>query len=151
MSALATVQTLTSYKAWANEALFATLRAALPELDRSGDVGLARLVLDHALVVDLIFQAHLNGVPHGFTATRSDAPPALSELAERCHEVDRWYVDYASSVSEVTLSRRSDIRFTDGNNLSMSPLEMILHVVNHGTYHRGNVGVLLQRNGIVPA
>ena len=28
--------------------------------------------------------------------------------------------------------------------------EIIFHVVNHGTYHRGNVGVLLQQNSISP-
>lgn len=28
--------------------------------------------------------------------------------------------------------------------------EIILHVCLHGTYHRGNAGFLLQKNGIVP-
>jgi uncharacterized damage-inducible protein DinB len=149
MSTLATVKTLTSYKAFANELLFAGLRAA-PGLERTAEFDLIRLVLDHALVVDLIFQAHLKGVAHAFTATRSSELPALSGLAERSRELDRWYVDYAENASEEGLTRRAEVRFTDGKTVSMSPAEMIFHVVNHGTYHRGNVGVLLHKNGIVP-
>jgi uncharacterized damage-inducible protein DinB len=28
--------------------------------------------------------------------------------------------------------------------------EMLLHVATHGTYHRGNIGIVLQKNGIAP-
>jgi uncharacterized damage-inducible protein DinB len=28
--------------------------------------------------------------------------------------------------------------------------EIILHVCLHGTYHRGNAGILFQKKGIVP-
>jgi uncharacterized damage-inducible protein DinB len=146
---LATVKTLTRFKAWANELLFTGLRA-LPELERITELDLIRLILDHSLVVDVIFQAHLRGIAHGFEATRSPQVRSLEELAKCSREVDRWYVDYAENVSERSLLSRSEIRFTDGRTLSMSPAEMILHVVNHGTYHRGNLGVILQKNGIVP-
>lgn len=149
MSAEATVRTLTSHKAWANQVLFSGLRAA-PELERAGDFDLIRIIMDHALVVDLIFQAHLKGVAHGFTATRSAELRSLPEIAEHSREIDRWYVDYAEHAVEAALTRRQEIRFTDGKTVSMSPAEMILHVVSHGIYHRGNVGVLLHKNGVTP-
>lgn len=28
--------------------------------------------------------------------------------------------------------------------------DMLLHVATHGTYYRGNIGILLQKNGIEP-
>ena len=28
--------------------------------------------------------------------------------------------------------------------------DMLLHVALHGTYHRGNAGILLQKNGVAP-
>ena len=150
MSTQATAQTLTAFKAWADDVSFAGLLGA-PGLERTAEFDLIRLALDHALVVDAIFQAHLQGVEHSFTATRSTALPTLDELAERSRELDRWYVDYAANASDGQLTRRARIRFTDGKTVPMCPAEMILHVVNHGTYHRGNVGVLLQKNGIAPA
>jgi uncharacterized damage-inducible protein DinB len=148
-SSLWTVRTLTHFKAWANETLFTGLRA-VPELERITEFDLIRLILDHTLVVDVIFQAHLRGIAHGFDATRSPRLRSLEELAQCSREVDQWYVDYAENVSESSLQNRSEIRFTDGKTLPMSPAEIILHVVTHGTYHRGNLGVLLQKNGIVP-
>lgn len=145
----ATLRTLTRYKAWASEVLFEGFRdmptlASIPEFD------LIRLALDHTLVVDLIFQAHLRGVGHDFGATRSPVLRSLEELATSIREVDRWYVEYVERTPEPALTERVDIRFTDGKVRAMSPVEMILHVVTHGIYHRGNVGVLLQKNGLVP-
>lgn len=149
MNSVANAKTFTKYKAWANEVLFSGLQAA-PQLERSAEFDFIRLILDHMLVVDCIFQAHLKGVAHGFGAPRGSQASSVEELVERSREVDRWYVEYAETVSESDLLRRSDVRFTDGKVLSMCPFEMVWHVTNHGTYHRGNIGAILQKNGIAP-
>src|SRR5262249_59794265 len=74
---------LTRYKAWANEITFSTV-AALPE----GEATKPRPTLfknivhtlNHPLVIDSIFQAHLEGRPHGFTARNTPTHPPLDEL-----------------------------------------------------------------------
>jgi uncharacterized damage-inducible protein DinB len=43
-----------------------------------------------------------------------------------------------------------DFVFTNGTSARMTRGEIILHVGLHGTYHRGNAGLLLQKNGIAP-
>jgi uncharacterized damage-inducible protein DinB len=40
--------------------------------------------------------------------------------------------------------------FTNGTPARTSRGEIILHVCLHGTYHRGNAGIVLQKNGIKP-
>ena len=43
-----------------------------------------------------------------------------------------------------------DFTFTSGKPARMRRGEIILHVLLHGTYHRGNAGILLQKNGVAP-
>jgi uncharacterized damage-inducible protein DinB len=143
---IATLRTLTRFKAWANGLLYDGLRS-LNGLEHIPEFDMVRLALDHTLVVDLIFQAHLSGVTHDFNATRSPQLRPVGDLERCAREVDRWYVEHVDGASEASLLRRKEVRFTDGKVVAMSPAEMILHVVNHGTFHRGNVGVILQKHG----
>ena len=78
-------RTLTRYNAWANERIFAAF-AALPEGEatkprRSVFKNIAH-TLNHSYVIDRIFQAHLQGRSHGYTARNTvflrDAPPNLA-------------------------------------------------------------------------
>jgi uncharacterized damage-inducible protein DinB len=40
--------------------------------------------------------------------------------------------------------------FTNGTPARMRRGEIILHVCLHGTYYRGNAGIVLHKNGIAP-
>ncbi|HTO44351.1 MAG TPA: DinB family protein, partial [Burkholderiales bacterium] len=52
--------------------------------------------------------------------------------------------------TEDALEEFIDFGFTSGKPARMRRGDIILHVCLHGTYHRGNAGILLQRIGIVP-
>ena len=41
-----------------------------------------------------------------------------------------------------------DCTYMDGKPACMSRAEMLLHVINHGSYHRGAVGELLHQCGL---
>jgi uncharacterized damage-inducible protein DinB len=43
-----------------------------------------------------------------------------------------------------------DFVFTSGAPARITRGEILLHVCLHGTYHRGNAGVLLQKSGAPP-
>ena len=48
------------------------------------------------------------------------------------------------------LSEFLDFTFTDGDGGRMSREEILLHVLTHGGYHRGNVGQVLKSISIAP-
>jgi uncharacterized damage-inducible protein DinB len=52
------------------------------------------------------------------------------------------------SLAESDFEQPVDFAFTSGKPAHMRRGEIILHVCLHGTYHRGNAGILLQKNGI---
>jgi uncharacterized damage-inducible protein DinB len=147
------IRMLTRYTAWANGRLFDAL-AALPEghVTAQRPTGFGNIVntLNHAYVVDLIWQAHLQGRPHGFTSRNTAVEPSLQTLGKAQEEIDQWYVAYADQLSDSAHDEVVHFKFVDGGAGAMSRGDMLLHVVNHKTYHRGYVADLLYQAGARP-
>jgi uncharacterized damage-inducible protein DinB len=140
---------LVSYKRWADRGLYDVVGQKLEWLDAQEAAVLLR-ILDHIHVVDRIFQHHLQGLPHTFQAPRSEQIPEFPALAESVRKIDDWYASYVGSLAESDFEQPVDFVFTSGRPVRMRRGEIILHVCLHGTYHRGNAGILLQKNGISP-
>lgn len=135
------------YKAWAN----AEILDALARIDASRypeQRKLAIRLINHTYVVDRIFAAHLDGTRHAFQGTNTPETPTVGELRERVAESDAWYREYAGRVDERALQEPISFTFTDGDGGAMTRGEILFHVLAHGTYHRGNVGMVLAECGI---
>ena len=144
-----TIQSLFAQKSWANNELFNAL-AAVNDAQHAASVHTSIRTLNHIYVVDRIFQAHLLGEQHGYAATNTDATPELDDLQFSVAETDAWYESYVSRSSAEVLSESLAFRFTDGDAGTMTREEMLLHVITHGSYHRGNVGQVLKSISIAP-
>jgi uncharacterized damage-inducible protein DinB len=140
---------LVRYKRWADRGLYEVIAEHFDRLNGE-DATIVLRILDHIHVVDRIFQHHLQGRSHAFHAPRSDEIPDLRTLTGAATDADEWYVSYVESLSAVDLDRPVEFTFTDGTPARMTRGEIILHVCLHGTYHRGNAGILLQKSGIKP-
>ncbi|UDF29911.1 UNVERIFIED_ORG: DinB family protein [Roseateles sp. XES5] len=143
------MQGLYRYNAWANAALFETLRTLDPQRHAAERRTALRLV-NHLHIVSRIFAAHLAGVPHGYSADNTEETPELEALHAALAASDRWYCDYLRTVPPAALSEAIPFQFTDGDSGRMTRAEMLAHVVLHAGYHRGEVGRLLWQIGITP-
>jgi uncharacterized damage-inducible protein DinB len=143
-----TLKSLFGYKSWANAELFSLL-ATLPPA-HSEQLHTCIRTLNHIYVVDRIFRAHLSGEPRPFDTTNTKATPLLDQLRTDVEATDAWYGDYVSGLTPAALSEVLDFTFTDGDNGRMSREEMLLHVLTHGGYHRGNVGQVLKSISVAP-
>lgn len=149
MIATDTLQRLFRYKAWANEALL----AAMERLDATApSTEIAIRALSHTYVVDRIFAANLRKQGHDYASANASRAPALTELSEAIRASDRWYIDYVAALDEAQLAERIDFTFTDGAPGRMSREEMLMHLIIHGGYHRGQVGWIMTLSDVaVPA
>jgi uncharacterized damage-inducible protein DinB len=142
---------LARYNAWANQLIFDAV-AALPagEALKPRTTLFKNMVhtLNHNYVIDLIWQAHLEGREHGFSARNTAAPPPLEDLWRMQQQVDRWYVDWSERQSAASLAQELSFTLIGGNRGAMTRGEILLHIVNHTTYHRGFVADLFYQ---VPA
>jgi uncharacterized damage-inducible protein DinB len=146
-----TARMLARYNAWANRAIFVAV-AALPEgeatRERQSLFGNMVHTLNHIYVIDLIWQAHLEGRSHGFEARNTKDHPPLAELREKQQAIDAWYIEWADRLTDDALSEKVQFTLIGGNKGVMTRGEILLHVVNHTTYHRGFVADLFYQ---VPA
>ncbi len=101
-------------------------------------------------MVDRIFSAHLSADPRPFGATNTKSTPTLAQLRSEVAATDTWYEQYVARLGPTELSEIIDFEFTDGDNGRMSREEILLHVITHGGYHRGNVGQVLKSISLAP-
>jgi uncharacterized damage-inducible protein DinB len=147
------VRTLTRYKAWADD-VFLSVIATLPESEliapRPIYFGSLIRTLNHAYAMDFVWQCHLLGKTHGLATRNPVDHPALQDLVASQRQIDTWYVDYADSLSHDQLDEVVEFEFIGGGNGTMSRGDILLHVVNHTTYHRGHVADMLYHLNVFP-
>ena len=140
-----TARMLTRYKAWANEIVYSTVKA-LPDGEatklRPTVFGNMVHTLNHNYVIDVIWQAHLEGREHGFAARNTPGHPPLAELWRKQQVVDDWYIAWSERMSEAALGEKLHFTLIGGNKGVMTRAEILLHIVNHTSYHRGFVADL---------
>ncbi|CAM3424954.1 DinB family protein [Paracidovorax anthurii] len=149
MTAAAIFSSMLRYQAWAHDAFL----RALEDIDDPGQAEArhaALRVLNHCLVVNLIFKGHLTGVPHGFAANNTPDTPTPQTLRTALAALDGWYLEFVATVPDSQLAESIAFTFTDGDKGCMTRQEMLLHVVTHGTYHRGEVGRILKQIQVAP-
>ena len=99
--------------------------------------------LNHSYVIDRIFQAHLEGRDHGYAARNTEGHPPLPELWHAQRELDRWYIAAYDAMDERRLAEKIRFTFVGGGEGVMTRAEILQHLVNHTTYHRGFVAQMM--------
>ncbi|MBB6483549.1 DinB family protein [Rhizobium lusitanum] len=149
MSEMSVLRTLFRYQAWANEDLLDAIDRLDPEQHGRERLACMRL-MNHSLIVARIFAAHLAGREHGYQDDNSPEPPTLPDLLAALTASDQWYLRYIETISAPLLSEALPFTFTDGDRGCMTREEMLLHVVTHGGYHRGEIGRILAQLSVTP-
>lgn len=153
MASIRDIRMLTRYTAWANERLFeclSGLAASVLDAPRPGRKKGITGILGHAYVVDRIWKGHLEGVAHGFTSRNLEEPMPVGALRSAQGALDQWFIAYVDSQPEHALAQEIEFQFVDGGSGTMSRGDILLHVVNHKTYHRGYVADMLYESGSRP-
>ena len=137
-----TARMLTRYNAWSNRLMFDAV-AALP----AGEAVKPRTslfknmvhTLNHNYVIDAIWQAHLEGRAHGYAARNTADHPPLADLWRMQQAIDAWYIAWADALTDAALAEKVSFTLIGGNAGAMTRYEILQHVVNHTSYHRGFV------------
>lgn len=139
---------LLQYKEWADRIAFEAVMA-IPEEEalKPRMTTFKNMVhtLSHVYVVDDIFRHHLTGHTHRYTMRNTVDTPLISQLWQSVQEMDRWYLSEVRSWTNDELHQVVKFEFVGGGKGAMTKEEIVLHIVNHATYHRGFVGDMLKQ------
>lgn len=146
MPQLHDLQMLTRYRAWADDLIYRSL-ASVPEqeLTRSQPIIFGSLLrtLHHLNAMDQVWKAHLEGVPHGFTSRNPEHCPDFQTLRTNQAQINDWYIRYTAHLSEQACDETIRFTFIGGGEGTMRLGDILLHVVNHASYHRGHVAMMM--------
>ncbi len=146
------LQSLLDFHYWARDRVFEAVQT-LPPDDFARPLGNSfesvRDTLAHTYGADWIWQARWEG--HAPTVL----PPAtqfadLDAIRTAWADVEERTRALVSRLGESGIQKRMEYRAMDGTVLSQVFSRMLQHVVNHGSYHRGQVTTLLRQLGAAP-
>lgn len=135
------------YKKWANSELLTFGERQLHLLPESDAVFFIR-ILNHTTVVDSLFISRISGTPELYAADNTPETPTYSELKERIEKNDSWLVDFSATATPETMSQVISFKFTDGDYGKLSVEEVMIHLLTHGSNHRGMASRTLASNGL---
>jgi uncharacterized damage-inducible protein DinB len=97
---------------------------------------------------DLVWMERL----HGITLTRADVilPETLSDLEKRWLALIAEWKAFAASLSDSQWSDKLEYTMFDGSRRCNTLWQIVMHVVNHGTLHGGQVVTMLRQSGVTP-
>lgn len=140
MTDLGKTRLLARYRLWADQLTFDAVAALPPgEATKERPTLFKTMIgtLNHNYLIDLVWQAHLEGRDHGFRARNVVLHEDLPGLWKAQREIDQWYIDWSERQSAQSLEETVPFEFIGGGRGAMSRGDILLHVVNHATYHRG--------------
>ncbi|HKT40793.1 MAG TPA: DinB family protein [Rhodanobacteraceae bacterium] len=147
------LEMLARYKAWADERLYAMLaglsvdQLAAPTPIFAGSI---LRTLNHVHLMDVVWKSHLLRVPHDLATRNPEATPSFPELRDAQRDIDAWYVDYTKTMTPDGCNEVVHFAFIGGGEGALRREDIVLHVVNHTTYHRGHVTAMLNQLGMQP-
>jgi uncharacterized damage-inducible protein DinB len=140
---------LYDYNSWANHRTLDAC-AALTDEQFSRDLGSSyrsvRDTLAHISGVEWLWLERWHGRSHTSIPPGTDYAD-LKSLRRRWDEIERDLHDYIASLTPDDLTRVVHHTTTKGEPQSAPLWPMLEHLVNHGTYHRGQVTTLLRQLG----
>lgn len=144
---------LLRYAAWAGNRTYTAL-ADVPATTLTAPTpifaGSILRTLNHVRLISVVWKSHLLGMPHGFTTRNPETSPTFTELRAWQRDLDRWFIDYADRLSPRAAVESVSFTFIGGGNGCMTRAEILLHLANHASYHRGHLTAMLYQAGIPP-
>ena len=146
---LETIQQLFAYNGWANQRNVAGCESISNEQflqQVGGSFGSVRNTLAHIMDVEWLYHERWQGrAPSTFP--KAENYSNLSDIKARWKSIDADVNLYVSALSANDLTRVLEFRNTKGTLLRHPLWETMQHLVNHSTYHRGQVTTLLRQLG----
>jgi len=141
---------LYDYNSWANQRTLDSCAALSPEQftrELGSSFKSVRDTLAHIYGAQWIWLERWHGrVPSGGLPSPADFPD-FETVKRRFAEIDRNLIDYVASLNADDIQRVMEFKTLAGVPFAQPLWQMLQHVANHSTYHRGQVTTLLRQLG----
>ncbi len=140
------------YHLWATSQIFQGILPVPPNeltIDRGGSFGSIFSTLEHMFKADSLWLMRMKGIGN-VKLSQVSASDDVHVLEREWTKVLKEFIDTFAALDEADISGTREFVNSEGISFSMPVWQILLHVVNHGTGHRGQVNCLLRQAGIKP-
>jgi uncharacterized damage-inducible protein DinB len=143
------LKTLSDYNLWANDKICSYILEAgqtLADKETESSFPTIRKTLYHLWDAQAIWLKRLNGESsnswpsHNFTGN-------LEEAIKLINENSQAFVDYTAALKDKEHLVQIEFKATDGTPYYNTVEEILMHVMNHSTFHRGQLITMLRSVG----
>ena len=146
---LSTIRNFFAFGRWANRTILESVAVQTPEeyaRPIGGSFGSVQGTLFHLYGADWVWLERFHGrspraMPEGEDLT------TLEALARKWREVEAGQDAYIATLTQERLAEPLSYVAFSGDSFTRRLGDALLHLANHGTYHRGQVATLLRQLG----
>ena len=146
---LSTLRNFFAFGRWANRMIIESVAELTPEQFArpiGGSFGSVQGTLAHLYGADWVWLERFHGrSPRALPAVHDLA--ALESLARKWREVEAGQDAFITSLTQERLADPLSYVSFSGDSFTRQLGDALLHLANHGTYHRGQVATLMRQLG----
>jgi uncharacterized damage-inducible protein DinB len=143
---------LFEFNSWANARTLQAVKSVPEEqltVDRKNSFGSIMGTLVHICGAEDIWLQRLNGANPGIFMKQENFP-TLAFLESKWNDVESGWQQYLLRLTEEELTRMLTFNTLRGDVVTQKVWESLQHLVNHSTYHRGQITTLIRQSGGTP-
>jgi uncharacterized damage-inducible protein DinB len=145
--------TLLDFHYWSRDRMFEAVSTLSPEQytrDLGSSFKSVRDTVVHIYAAELIWYMRWQGASPSALAS-ADQFPDVASIQTAWAELESKVRDFVAGLDDEGVGRVIPYTLLSGVSSSSPLWQMLQHVVNHGSYHRGQVTTLLRQLGAAPA
>jgi uncharacterized damage-inducible protein DinB len=145
-------QILYAYNRWANSCVLAAASKLTQEQytrDLSSSFRSVRDTLTHIVAVEWIWLRRWKGTSPKTFYDPADFPK-IETLRAKWAEVEAEQMEFVDNLTDDSLNAMITYVNTKGETWTYALWQMLQHLVNHSTYHRGQITTMLRQLGAEP-
>jgi len=148
------IRDLFAYNSWANGKQLDTLATVPEELylrDLKSSCGGLHGTMLHIVFAQQVWFLRWIGQPIDAALRTSKSSPTLASVRDAWNRIDGDTARFLSSkLSDDLLSSNFEMRNLKGDSFVHSYGDSMVHLVNHSSYHRGQVAGMIRQLGFTP-
>jgi uncharacterized damage-inducible protein DinB len=146
------LNTLLDYNYWARDRMYDALAPLTPEQatrNLGGSFGSIHDTVAHLFAAEVVWHRRWHG-ESPMSLLSGDAFPDLAAVRTAWLEHEPKMRAFVNDLGESGIGRSFEYKMFNGQPTASPFWQMLQHVVNHGSYHRGQVTTMLRQLGVAP-
>jgi uncharacterized damage-inducible protein DinB len=146
------IKLLHAYTAWANNRIFDAVAQLSDEQymrDMKSSHGGIQGTLNHIVAAEKMWISRLVGKPDAKLMTVQEAP-SLADLKAVWEKVGFGMAQFLGTMTDRKLQETFAVTYASGETLTYLYWQAIQHMVDHSSYHRGQIVTMMRQLGVKP-